>query len=107
MILCESSVWLADTSASPPDAFEETLRNPLRPHDHSRRVDRLARIDTADAFRAGKSDYARITDGKSACVVLTQTDHVGFPHRGTWSGPETVADFPFTELVPSWNLCPE
>jgi hypothetical protein len=104
LVLCESGVWLAGTSAPPPDAFEETLRNPLRPRDHSRRVDRLTLTDTADAFRVGKTDGARITDGKTACVVLTQTDHIGFPRRGTWTGPETVADFPFTELVPSWNL---
>jgi hypothetical protein len=104
MVFCELGVWLAGTSAPPPDAFIEILRNPLRPRDHSRRVDRLALTDTADAFRAGKTDCARITDAKTARVVLTQTDHVGFPRRGTWTGPETVADFPFTELVPSWNV---
>ncbi len=103
IVLCEWGDWLAGTSA-PPDAFEETLRNPLRPRDHSRRVDRLILIDTADAFRAGKTDCASITDGKTAHVVLMQTNHVGFPRRGTWTGPETVADFPFTELVPSWNV---
>jgi hypothetical protein len=27
-----------------------------------------------------------------------------FPRRGTWVGPETSSQFPFTELLPSWNL---
>ena len=107
MVLCGSVVWLAGPSAPsaapPPGEVEEILRNPLRRSDHSRRVDRLALIDTADAFRAGDADDVVVTVGKATRVVLSQTEHVGFPRRGTWTGPETVADFPFTELVPSWN----
>jgi hypothetical protein len=101
--LCGSGVWLART-APPSDGFEETLRNPLRPRDHARRVDRLALIDTADAFRAGQIDRVSVTNGRVPRVVLAQTDDVGFPRRGMWTGPETVADFPFTELLPSWNV---
>lgn len=104
MALCGSGVWLPGSAAPPPGDFEETLRNPLRPRDPSRCVDRLALTDTADAFRAGDRDGARVTDGKRPRVVLAQTDPVGFPRRGTWTGPETAADFPFTELVPSWNV---
>jgi Peptidase_C39 like family len=101
------AVWLvgppAQPAAPPPGDVEEVLRNPLRPRDHSRRVDRLALIDTADAFRAGDAEDVMVTDGKAPRVVLAQTGKVVFPRRGTWTGPETVADFPFTELVASWN----
>jgi hypothetical protein len=103
VVLCGPGVCLARPPAPPPGEFEETLRNPLRPRDDSRRVDRQAPTDTADAFRAGETDRAVVTDGKVPRVVLAQTDPVGFPRRGTWTGPETAADFPFTELVPSWN----
>jgi hypothetical protein len=107
VVLCGSAVWLASQStppaAPPPGDFDEILGNPLRPRDHSRRVDRLARADTADAFRAGAAEGVLVTDAKVPRVVLAQTDQAGFPRRGTWTGAETVADFPFTELVPSWN----
>ena len=66
-------------------------------------MDRLALTDTADAFRVGDTERVLVSDGKMPCVVLAQTDPVGFPRRGSWIGPETVSDFPFTELVPSWN----
>jgi hypothetical protein len=107
-IFCGSAVWLADRSAQSvapaADDFEETLRNPLRQRDHSRRVDRLVLTDTADAFRAGSAKSVVATHGKVPRIVLANTDLVGFPRRGTWTGPETAADFPFTELVPSWNV---
>src|SRR5262245_53631897 len=108
VVLCGSGAWLAGPPAlppaPPPGDFEETLSNPLRPRDHTRRIDRLALTDTADAFRAGEADGALVTGEKVPRVVLANTDQVGFPRRGTWTGPETVADFPFTELVPSWNV---
>jgi hypothetical protein len=108
VVLGGPAVWLAGScaqpAAPPPEAVEEILRNPLRPRDHSRRVDRLALTDTADAFRAGEAERVLVTDGKQPRVALAQTDPAGYPRRGTWTGPETVADFPFTELVPSWNV---
>jgi len=108
VVLCGSAVWLAggftQSAAPPPDDFEETLRGPLRSRDHSRRVDRLALTDTADALRTGVAEGVLVTNRKAPRIVLANTDQVGFPRRGTWTGPETVADFPFTELVPSWNV---
>src|SRR5262249_27253627 len=104
VVLCGSVAWLAGPPPLPTGDFEETLRNPFRPRDHARRIDRLALTDKADAFQAGETDRALVTGGKVPRVVLAQTDHVGFPRRGRWTGPETVADFPFTELVPSWNV---
>jgi len=106
-VLCACAVWPACSSAQPdaqpPDEFDKMLRNPLQPRDHSRRVDRLGLTDSADAFRAGDMKDVVVTDGKAPRAVLAQTSQVGFPRRGTWTGPETVADFPFTDLVPSWN----
>jgi hypothetical protein len=108
VVSCGWAVWLAGSSAPPaarpPREVEEILRNPLRPRDHSRRVDRLALTDTAAAFRAGDAEHVVVRGGSTPRVVLARADQVGFPRRGTWTGPETVADFPFTELVPSWNV---
>ncbi|QEH39051.1 hypothetical protein OJF2_76630 [Aquisphaera giovannonii] len=106
LVLCGSTAWLAGSAAPPGGShaeFEELLGYPLRPRDHSRRVDRLALIDTADAFRAGAAVHVTVWEGKMPRVVLAQADQEGYPRRGTWTGPEAVADFPFTELVPSWN----
>src|SRR5262249_12912207 len=108
-VLCGSAVWFACQPAQPaapsPGEFDEILRNPLKARDHSRRVDRLALTETAEVFRAGDTKDLVAADGKKYCVRLasTETEQVGFPRRGTWTGPETIADFPFTELVPSWN----
>jgi hypothetical protein len=103
VVLCGSAIWLAGQSPQPADEFEKILRNPLEPRDHSQRVDRLALTETFDAFQAGSARGVVVADRERPHILLAQTDQVSFPRRGTWTGPETAADFRFTELVASWN----
>lgn len=103
-VICATTVWLTGSSKHPSDNFEELVENPLLTRDHSQRVDRLELIDTADAFRAGKVEHAQLTNEKPTRVVLAQVDDVGFPRRASWTSSETITDFPFTELVPTWNV---
>lgn len=86
--------------------FDAIVRNPLQPRDHSRRVDRLDLIDTATAFESGQADEVAVINHQPPCVVLAQPADPQrfFPRRGTWTSGEKIADFPFTELVPSWNV---
>lgn len=99
-----TSVWLGDSSKQPSESFEKLVENPLLTWDHSQRVDRLQLIDTADAFRAGKLEHVILKDDEPVHLLLGQVEGVGFPRRGSWTSPEMTTDFPFTELIPSWNV---
>jgi len=95
------------TSARPdpgPGSFDDTLRNPMGPRDHSQRVDRLDLIDTPDVFAGGRAESVVPHRTAASGLELAQQDSDVFPHRGTWTSPERTTDFPFTELIPSWNL---
>ena len=65
--------------------------------------DRLVLTDTADAFARGTFDHVIVRRGTVASVALDDSTHA-FPRLGTWTSPETPADFHFTELLPSWNV---
>ena len=69
-------------------------------------VDKLEFVDTRETFRQGKLRAAILAsdDDGPIRVVLDGKTHNGFPREGTWTSPIVQTDFPFTELVPSWNL---
>ena len=67
-------------------------------------VDRLVFTDTADAFAAGTLRNLSLVKESPARLTLDSQPHKGFPRHGTWLSPQVDADFPFTELLPSWNL---
>ena len=71
-------------------------------------VDKLEMVDTAPAFSRGEMENASILSGDAdaspARVVLNFPKPKGFPRQGTWTSPRVSADFPFTELLPSWNV---
>ncbi len=72
-------------------------------------VHRLVRFDTRAAFETGKLDNLLIVAGgsveKSAeRVVITSAPAKSFPIVGTWTSPEILGAFEFTELLPSWNV---
>ncbi|MEQ9454930.1 MAG: C39 family peptidase [Phycisphaeraceae bacterium] len=71
------------------------LNNPYR------FADRTVAFDSA-------SDWAQ---GSSTGLVALPTgelrlppDSKNYPRLGTWTSPEITTDFPFTEVLPSWNL---
>jgi hypothetical protein len=58
----------------------------------------------ADRFAAGAFDHAVLVDGRLA-LAGEKTDV--FPRTGRWDGAVVKTEFPFLELLPSWNpLCP-
>ncbi len=66
-------------------------------------VDRLVMLDTANAFAEGTTQRARLLPGKPPRVVLEDPREKSFPRQGSWTSASFTTDFPFTELVPSWN----
>ena len=46
-------------------------------------------------------DHAAATQPTGVAIVSPKDD---FPLVGTWTSPTIDADFPFTELIPSWNV---
>lgn len=85
--------------------FEAIVRNPLEPRDHSRRVDRLDLFDTIKAFQSGQTEHVAVVDYQPPYVALVQPDQQRFfPRRGTWTSGERSTEFPFTDLLPSWNI---
>jgi hypothetical protein len=74
------------------------LRNPIGS------VDRLVMIDTAEAFSRGVVDHASITTGNDCGIVLDDKRPKSWPQEGTWTSPEMKPQFPFKNLLPSWNV---
>ena len=67
-------------------------------------VDRLVFIDTPAAFRTGKMKDLVLVNDEPARITLNNKPQKGYPRDGTWTSPQLTSDFPFTELLPSWNL---
>mgnify|MGYP006282405541 CR=1 FL=1 len=65
-------------------------------------VDRMVFFETADAFAEGEYDRARLSESADTRILLAD-ERERFPRRGEWQSPVVEADFPFFELVPSWN----
>ena len=66
-------------------------------------VDRLVFIDSGDQFRAGKLDRTAVAPGEQPALLLNDERERGWPLEGMWTSPEMEAEFPFTNLLPSWN----
>jgi hypothetical protein len=74
------------------------LRNPIGS------IDRLVFIDTAAQFAKGAVDHAAFTTSGEAGIVLADDRPKGWPLEGTWTSPEMTPQFPFKNLLPSWNV---
>jgi hypothetical protein len=75
--------------------------NPLAGHPH--RIDRLVMADTAAAFDGGNMLRTRLETSTSDAHVVLSDDRGRYPRSGYWTSPDVVTDFPFTEVLPSWN----
>jgi len=68
-------------------------------------LDKLVQVDTADKWSDGTTFNANVCDasaGGPARVELGFKDN-DFPRTGTWTSPEVKAQFPFTDLIASFN----
>jgi len=75
-----------------------TLKNPPG------MVDRLVMFDTAEGFAAGTHLRTQLQSGSVPGVRLVDGAAKSFPRNGVWTSPELMSEFPFTELLPSWNV---
>lgn len=66
-------------------------------------VDRLEQVTDADAWSAGTSVNANVQPDSPARVELGYRES-GYPRIGSWTGVETETDFPFDELIASFNV---
>jgi Peptidase_C39 like family len=71
-------------------------------------VDRLVILDSAEEWDGGSGSRTHVSGDRvvmgTAPGVLDKNDERRFPARGTWRTQEIIADFPFTEVLPSWNV---
>jgi hypothetical protein len=65
-------------------------------------VDRLVMIDSPDAFLSGERKFVEVEP--AGRMVLRDTRERTYPRYGSWTSPESRTEFPFTELIPSWNV---
>ena len=76
---------------------ENTLGNPPG------MTDRLDLLDTPGAFDRGTRRHVSIRPGPSPALILDDPGDT-FPRTGWWTSAELPTAFPFTELLPSWNV---
>ena len=74
------------------------LRNPAGS------VDRLVLIDTAADFAKGATQRTAVATSGEPAIVLTDARPRAWPLEGTWTSPEMKPEFPFKNLLPSWNV---
>lgn len=65
--------------------------------------DRLDLIDTAGAFDRGRRECVAPRAGNPPALILERGGD-RFPRTGRWTSAEVATAFPFTELLPSWNV---
>ncbi|MDK2970613.1 MAG: hypothetical protein PWP23_368 [Candidatus Sumerlaeota bacterium] len=90
------TVLASAAEEEPVDILSNELGNP------EGMVDRLVFFDTAQSWLAGETDRVGVLAEDSPWLVLADPRD-SYPRRGTWESPEMIADFPFTEMIPSWN----
>src|SRR5690242_1682473 len=66
-------------------------------------VDRLDFFDTPEAFDRATMQHVAISTTQPASVILSDQRSKSFPRSGTWTSEIVETEFPFTELIPSWN----
>lgn len=67
-------------------------------------TDRLDLIDTVEAFSRGTRQHVALATGPGIVKLVLEDGGESFPRTGRWTSAETPTAFPFTELLPSWNV---
>lgn len=65
-------------------------------------IDKLVQTDSADAWSQGTLTNANVQPNDRPRIELGYRES-DFPRIGSWIGPEVEAEFPFTELIASFN----
>jgi len=67
-------------------------------------VDHLYLLDEAEDWKEGEFSRIDLSDGGGEVgLVLADERQRAYPRRGRYTTPEIETEFPFTELIPSWN----
>jgi hypothetical protein len=66
-------------------------------------VDHLDLLDHPAAWRAGAFEHTSLDPATSHLTLDAPSSGNKYPRQGHWTSPELPTDFPFTELIPSWN----
>lgn len=64
-------------------------------------LDQTIRFETESDWASGTTSGLIILSTGEITLPSTST---AYPRVGTWSSPEITTDFPFSQLLPSWNL---
>lgn len=67
-------------------------------------VDRSHWIETVAAWELGQRERVALIPAGAPGVTLADPRDDAFPRTGVWTSPEAAPLFPFTELIPSWNV---
>lgn len=65
-------------------------------------VDKLVQVGNADAWSEGTLTNANVQPNDPPRIELGFRES-DFPRMGSWTGPQVETDFPFTELIASFN----
>ena len=66
-------------------------------------TDRLDLIDSVEAWERGRRERVSVRPAHPASLVLDEGGNA-YPCTGRWTSAEVKTAFPFTELLPSWNV---
>lgn len=86
---------------APAQAEDDDVTNNSLSHDPDI-VDRVLMFQGSDFFTTGTMENTVLVGGATPRVML-DNPRKGFPRSGRFTTEEIIADFPFTEIMPSWN----
>ncbi len=66
-------------------------------------VDRMIVLDDAADWSTGEFKRIKVNDD-GQLTLDDPPSRERYPRSGTWTSPEYVTDFPFTQVLPSWNM---
>lgn len=101
--LAQQPTPIADPAPRSEETGDISLSNPLG--DQRQMADRIIVFQGPAAWdSASTRTLVRIENDGMGRLLLDDQRPKAFPRRGSWTSPEIEAEFPFTEVLPSWNL---
>jgi hypothetical protein len=91
------------TAATTQPTTRAATTRPSRNKNPAGILDKLVQVDTADKWSDGTTFNANVRDDSPAPRVELGFKESDFPRTGSWTSPEVKAQFPFTELIASFN----
>ena len=107
MALGQQSDRKENRSENPPaeQSSEKEMVTDNRLGDPPGAVDRLVFFDTPEAWAKGNLRNVAVQPGEPSRLELAAKQRSrGYPKRGSYTTEEFSTEFPFTELLPSWNV---